>query len=65
MTDTSSMVEIPDDWIEHDGKGMPVSKYERVEIRNAYGEEIAGRANEFEWVHGRDCDIIAYRVVSP
>jgi hypothetical protein len=50
------------DWIEHDGKGMPVDGETLVQFRNAIGEELLGKAHNLEWVHGLDTDIIAYRV---
>ena len=74
---SSPSVSIPnaDGWIDHNGKGMPVSGYARVEIRCAgYGADtdiadagvyqLGGPENDW-WVRrGKSTDIIAYRVVS-
>lgn len=65
------------EWIQHDGKGMPVGAQEMVEItcrdgwmskRPTWAEELTDAAEETGgmWVHGGyGTDIISYRVVPP
>jgi hypothetical protein len=63
-----------DDWIDHDGKGLPVDVDEKVELRFRDGDTRVGRAGFWhsdgdegtQWVFDEsdpDYDIIAYRVV--
>ena len=55
------------EWIEHDGKGMPVGLQQRVAVRHRNG--IVGKvmaAKFYGWGHRPDApgyDIIAYRIV--
>lgn len=63
------------EWVEHDGKGMPVDGDELVEIRcrnedlwkaifPGRGDIGASKASSLRWPHrGTSGDIIAYRVV--
>jgi len=62
-----------EEWIEHDGKGIPVDFKTKVEVeykpalhetRPVYGS--IKRASKYRWTHDNDVsDIIAYRVVKP
>lgn len=64
-----------DDWVKHDGKGMPVSFDKTVTVMfkdGGYGKATAGFLNgddpdESCWVWDGDAysDIVAYRVVKP
>lgn len=67
MSDTQTS-----EWIEHDGKGMPVDGDTIVCIRMRDGDETPASwntaAEEWIWTWGerdRTGDIIAYRVVKP
>lgn len=64
-------------WIDHDGKGMPVSPDTKVIVRYRDGAEederdaceaiFWGEGDEFSnWNHSEPCehDIVAYRVIS-
>jgi len=69
---------IPDDWIKHDGKGMPVGEDDRVvvlfpdafaapEIRAGYWHGKTEECSSWLWPNGvpTKSRIIAYRVVKP
>lgn len=59
-----------DDWIEHDGKGMPVKHGAMVSLRLRDGTvfdkyEVHGDDEDL-WKHlWGEADIVAYRVVKP
>ena len=69
--------DLPDGWVAHDGKGMPVDGDALVEIRcrnedlwqaifPGRGELEPSKAGLLRWSHrGGSGDIIAYRVVHP
>lgn len=64
------------EWIEHDGKGMPVPAETRVELRFRDGDTRFGAAGTWDsdgdegtqWrflASDPDFDIVAYRILSP
>jgi hypothetical protein len=77
MTDTVTILKASD-WIEHDGKGMPVSPDTKVIVRFRDGEEEGPDQAEYaecwgmcgcgsNWSHEfpSPSDIVAYRIILP
>ena len=53
------------EWIKHDGNGIPVSGNVKIEVRFRCDEDQYGYSDEFEWDHADDDgDIVAYRVLA-
>jgi hypothetical protein len=77
MTDTVTILKAAGaDWIEHDGKGMPIDGETKVVLLFRDGDMRVGRAAHWDdggdeysnWVHRADdpdFDIVSYRIITP
>lgn len=63
---TNELFSAQDGWIEWGGGRSPVTSSAAVQVRLRGGDEFCAPqgGHNYEWQHrGRECDIIAYRVI--